>query len=370
MILATELVKNTYFRGRVALYAVLRGLGIGKDNDVVLQAFTCIAVPEAIMAAGARPRYIDIEATGFNMDATDLKRKLTPKTRAIVVQHTYGIPADMDRLLQVAREAGLPIIEDCCHTLASTYHGKTTGSFGVASFYSYEWGKPIVAGIGGSAVINDPELRDRVRESYENYRSPGAMSQVRIQLQYYAFRLLYRPAFYWPVRSVFHRLGSLGVAESNYNPVGEGNIAEDFSLRMAPALQRRLARKLMALDQQTRHSRWVAGEYQARIRSAVVSHPALPEGSDTVFARYPLLAKDKPALLAAARKANVEVSEWYSTPVHPLSGEELRLVHYEPGSCPNAEALCKEVVTLPTHPATSKRDVDRTVGFLNEAGRL
>ncbi len=364
-----SLVELTFYRGRVALHAVLKAFDIGSGDEVALQAFTCIAVPEAIMAAGARPRYVDIEATGFNIDAANLRRKLTPRTRAIVVQHSYGIPADMDSILRVAQEAGLPVIEDCCHTLASTYKGETVGGFGVAGFYSYEWGKPIVAGIGGAAVVNDPGLRQRVHGAYENYRIPGMTRLARIQLQYYAFGLLYRPLLYWPVRSLFHRLGSLGMAESNYNPMDEGNIAEDFSLRMAPPLQRRLVHNLTKLDAQTRHSRWAAGEYRTRIESTAVTHPIPPEDSDTVFARYPLRATDKTGLLAAARRANVELSEWYATPVHPLAGQELRLVHYEPGSCLNAEARCSEVVALPTHPAVSKRDVDRAIRFLNEATR-
>jgi len=362
----SSLFSLTYYRGRVALHAILGGLGIGAGDEVAIQAFTCLAVPDGVMASGARPVYIDIEAAGFNMDPTDLARKLTPRTRAIVVQHTYGIPADMQRIGGIAQERGIPIIEDCCHTLQSRYHGQVVGSFGVASFYSFEWGKPVVAGIGGSATINDPDLKERVDRLYADYREPGLMKLARIQLQYYAFKILYRPALYWPVRAAFHRLGSLGLAESNYNPVGLDSIAEDFHLRMASPLRRRLARQLMKLDAQTSHSREIAKKYREQIRSAVVTHPALPEGADPVFARYPLLARDKTRLLQAARKANIELAEWYATHVHPLAGRDLRLVHYEPGSCPNAETRCNEVVTLPTHPAVGRRDLQRIVGFLNE----
>jgi len=354
-----------FYRGRVALYVILKALGLGNQDQVATQAFTCIAVPEAIMATGARPVYVDLEPNGFNMDAGDLERKITPQTRAIVVQHTYGIPADMEGILRVAQQAGLPVIEDCCHTLASEYKGKLLGTFGVASFYSFEWGKPIVAGIGGSAVINDVALRDQVHVLYDNYRFPGAASQARIQLQYYAFRLLFRPSLYWPVRSLFHWLGSIGVAESNYNPIQEGSAAEDFSLKMPGPLQERLARQLQRLEAQTHHSRWVASEYRSRIQSAVVAHSVLPADSDTVFARYPLVTQEKAALLAAARRANVELSEWYATPVHPIEDRDWSLIHYVAGSCPNAEVRCKQVVTLPTHPAVKKRDIERTVQFLN-----
>jgi dTDP-4-amino-4,6-dideoxygalactose transaminase len=366
---AKELDEFTFFRGRVGLYALLKAYGIGQGERVALQAFTCLAVPEAVLASGGLPLYVDIEAGGFNMDSDDLERKLTPQTRAIVVQHTFGIPADMERIGRIAAMHGIPIIEDCCHTLVSKYKGKTIGSFGVGSFYSFEWGKPVVAGIGGSARINEPVIREKVRDAYAGYRYPDMISQARIELQYRAFGRLYRPSLYWPVRALFHRLGSLGLAESNYNPVGLGQIADDFSLRMSPAVKRRMVKKLQTLESQTRHSRWVADQYRQRIHSDAVSQPVLPEGCDSVFARYPLLAKNKPALLSKARRARVELAEWYTTPVHPLTDQDLPLVHYETGSCSNAEARCREVVTLPVHGAVGQRDIDRIVGFLNGVAR-
>jgi len=362
----TSLTELAFFRGRVALFAILKALDIGKGDGVATQSFTCIAVPEAIMAAGACPVYIDLESTGFNMNADDLERKLTSRTRAVVVQHTYGIPADMNRIVQIAQRTRLPIIEDCCHTLASTYGNKTVGTFGVASFYSFEWGKPIVVGIGGSAVVNDPVLQGKVRAQYANYKLPASANQFRLQLQYLAHRLLYRPSLYWPVRSLYHLLGSVGAAESNYNPIRDGDTARDFSLRMSEPLQERLARKLDDLDAQTRHSCWVTSEYQSRIKSTVVSHPVLSKDSNTVFARYPLIAQHKATLLMKARRANVELAEWYATPIHPISEKDWPLIYYEAGSCPNAELRCEQVVTLPTHPAVKQRDIDRAVRFLNQ----
>ena len=357
----------TFFRGRVALCATLKASGIGAGAGVAVQSFTCLAVPEAVLASGALPIFVDIEAGGFNMNADDLESKLTSQIKAIVVQHTYGIPADMDRIARIAAMHGIPIIEDCCHTLASTYKGRTIGSFGVGSFYSFEWGKPVVAGIGGSARINDPALLEKVQTAYAGYRSPDLVSQARIELQYRAFHLLYRPALYWPIRALFHWLGSLDLAESNYNPVGQGQIADDFSFRMAPAVKRRMINKLQNLESQMLHSQWVSEQYRQRILSDAVTHPNLPDGCKTIFARYPLLAKNKPALLSKARRACVELAEWYATPVHPLAEQDLPQVHYKMESCPNAEARSREVVTLPVHGMVRQRDIDRTVEFLNRA---
>jgi perosamine synthetase len=359
-----SLTELTYFRGRVAMYALLKALGVGQGDEVVLQAFTCLAVPEAIMALGAKPVYVDIETEGFNMSASELNRMLTPRVRAIVVQHTFGIPADMKGILAVAQRHGLPVVEDCCHTIQSSYGGKPVGSFGVGAFYSFEWGKPIVTGIGGAALVNEPSLLERVRREYASYQEPPSGNRLRLQLQYWAHGILYRPVLFWPVRSLYHKLGALGAAESNYNPVAEGNVAKDFSLRMAAELQLRLERKLTRLDRVTAHSREVTKRYKDGIHHAAIRHPALGAGVDAVFARYPLRVHDKPGVLKAARKANVELAEWYATPIHPLQPKDWRLVHYLAGSCPNVERRCAEVVTLPTHPAVARRDVVRTLRFL------
>jgi len=366
MISFSDYMQYTYYRGRVALYALLKALDIASGDEVLTQAFTCVAVPEGIMAAGAKPVWVDIEAQGYNMDPNDLERKLTSKTRAIVVQHTYGIPADMGPILAIAEKHGIPLIEDCCHTLASTYDGKVVGSFGVGSFYSFEWGKPIVVGIGGAAVVNDLALRERVAAQYAEYYTPPAGNQLKLQLQYLAHRILYRPILYWPVRWLFHTLGSLGVAESNYNPIEEGKIAEDFLMRMIPPLQQRLKHKFTELDAITAHSRQTVARYASEITSQAISHPLVPSKGEAVYARYPLRVSNKPALLAAARRANVELAEWYTTPVHPLAGAELALVHYKAGMCPNAEKICNHVVTLPTHLSVRNEDVAHIIEFLNK----
>lgn len=353
-----------YYRGRVALYGLLRGLGIGRGDEVATQAFTCVAVPEGILASGATPVWVDIERDGFDIDADDLARRLTPATKAVVVQHTFGIPAALDPILEVARGHNIPVIEDCCHALASRSNGVPVGTFGVGAFYSFEWGKPIVAGVGGAAVVNDAALRDRVKADYGRFREPPAARVLRTQVQYAAFCALFRPSLYWQVRTAFHILSVLGAAEGNYNPLG-AQAAPDFGWRMGAPLQRRLTRQLPTLDRRSDHSRRMAAIYRSGVTSPAFRHPVPPEGSDPVYARYPLLTDRKAEVLAAARKARVELADWYSTPIHPLEPEEWRSVGYEPGSCPNAESVAGRVVSLPTHLNTRPGDAERAAAFLN-----
>lgn len=356
----------TYYRGRVALYALLRALGISKGDDVITQAFTCVAVPEGIMATGARPVWVDIGEKCYNMDPYDLENKITSKTRALIIQHTYGIPADIDKIIKIAREHELCVIEDCCHTLASKYNNKTVGRFGKGSFYSFEWGKPIVIGIGGAAVANDLQLRKNLEDQYDSFVFPSLRNTIKLQLQYLIYQLFYRPKLYWPLRRLFHISSSFRLAEGNYNPIQELNKSKDFSMKMAISLQKRLARKKRKLNEVKSHSLYATTRYRNEISSAKIEHPVVSPKCNVIFSRYPINVEKKTSLLLGAKKANVELASWYSTPVHPLSLDKLSLVHYQLGSCPNAEKRCKEIVTLPTHFAVKKRDIDRAISFLNE----
>ncbi len=363
------LPKLTYFRGRVALYSILQALGIGSGDEVATQAFTCLAVPEGIMATGARPLFIDITGDGFNLDARDLEQKLDARTKAIVVQHTFGIPADIQRILKVAEKWGLPVIEDCCHTLASKIDGQRVGTFGAAAFYSYEWGKPIVAGLGGSATANHPELFERLEKEHQSLGNPGLLPQLKLEAQYLAYWALYRPQWYWTLRRLFHRSSKIGLAKGNYNAIPEeGNGAShDFRWGMAPRFRRRLFRALGHVEQHASHARQVVEQYQAGVDSPHVTHPLINDGDEAVFARYPLRVPDKPRLLANASQQGIELAEWYNTPIHPLTQRNAEQVNYQADSCPHAEQRAAEVVSLPTHRRVTRRYIGRAVELLQEA---
>jgi len=354
-----------FYRGRVGLYYILKALGIKEGDHVYLQAFTCVAVPEAILACGASPVYIDIEADGYNLDIIDLEKKVSNLGRAIIVQHTFGIPADLGEIKMIADKMHIPIIEDCCHTYESTYNSRPVGTIGVAAFYSHEWGKPIVVGIGGSVRINDLDLQVKMESMMPLLQFPSTLKTIQIQLQYFMFKLLYRPRFYWPIRSFFRLLSARGIAEGNYNAVRKGVVSNDFELKMPSYLAARLKRKILLLPKISSYSKKSSNAYKDGIKGVNIVHPKLPVNAEVVFARYPLRVKNKEQLLLLAQQNNIEMADWYSTPVHPKLGDQLLEVEYEPGSCPNAESRCAEVVSLPLHQNVTSNNINSTISFIN-----
>lgn len=355
-----------FYRGRVALTALLRGLGTGPGDEVATQAYSCVAVPEGIMAAGATPLWIDIQSDGFNMDPASLASRIGPQTRAIIVQHTFGIPAELDDLIRVAGLHQIPVIEDCCHTVGSTYRGRPVGTYGVAAFNSFEWGKPIAAGLGGGAFANDLQLADAIDEIVAGLRNPPASRALRLEAQYLAFRLLYRPRHYWQVKSAFQRLGRLGLAESNYHPLNAAEVSDEFSFTMAGRAQRRLERRLTDESLRVHRRRQVVELYRRLIRSSSLAHPVLPENEVMDLTRYPLRVGRKEELLRLAEEQSIELADWYRTPIHPLSKQESLAVGYDSGQCPVAEKRCLEVVSLPTHAGVGVRDIRRTARFFDD----
>lgn len=138
-------------------------LGIQPGDEVITTAMTFCATVNAIIHAGATPVLADIDSRTMNLDPADVRRKITPRTRALLPVHFAGRPCDMDAIMEIAREHSLKVVEDCAHAIESTYHGRKTGTFGdtgVLSFYST---KNIVTGEGGMVLTNDAALAARIR---------------------------------------------------------------------------------------------------------------------------------------------------------------------------------------------------------------
>jgi len=149
--------------GTAGLHLCVRALEIGEGDEVIVPSFTFIAAANAIRYERATPVFADIDADSLNLSPAAVERAITPKTRAIVVVHTFGRPAEIAAILDIARRHHLAVIEDACEAIGAEYEGHKVGSFGDAAVFAFYPNKQITTGEGGMVVTRRPELAQRIR---------------------------------------------------------------------------------------------------------------------------------------------------------------------------------------------------------------
>jgi len=149
--------------GTAALHAALLALEIEQGDEVLLPSFTFVATANAVVAAGAKPVFVDVKKEDYTMDVSDLKKKISKKSKVIMPVHLYGHPADIDEMNEIADKHSLEVVEDACQSLGSTYKRKQTGTFGIMGCFSMYASKVITAGEGGAIATNDDKIADKIK---------------------------------------------------------------------------------------------------------------------------------------------------------------------------------------------------------------
>ncbi len=152
--------------GTAALEAAMAALQIGPGDEVIIPAWTWHSSASSVVRAGALPVFAEIDES-FNLDPADIEHRITPNTKVIMAVHLQGCPADMEKILAIARKRGLKVLEDCAQAVGGSYKGKPLGSMGDIAIYSHQLNKTITAGEGGSVATNDPVMFERAARFHD-----------------------------------------------------------------------------------------------------------------------------------------------------------------------------------------------------------
>jgi len=184
--------------GRMAFHYILQALDLPAGSEIVVPALTFWVIPEIARILGFRPVFADVDPRTFNVTRESIERVLTPKTSAIVPTHLWGLPCDMDEILEMARRHKLAVVEDCAHALGATYRGRAVGTFGDAALFSLQTLKPLNTYGGGMAVARDPQLAARIRMLAEAEPAPTEAAVQKKLWHGRVMRLATRPdIFSW-----------------------------------------------------------------------------------------------------------------------------------------------------------------------------
>ncbi len=356
--------------GRSAFFAILKSLNFNIEDEVLTQAFTCNAVPNPILWAGLKPVYVDCNKDDFNVDTEDLKSKITAESRAVIVQHTFGMPCNMDQVRGICSEyTNLVLIEDCAHSLGAEYNGIRVGSHSKAAFFSFSRDKIISSVYGGMAVTNDSSLAEKLQQAQAEFGAPNSFWIFQQLLHPILLRYIILPIYN------FFDLGKLFLVLSQWLHIlskavsfkeKRGQRPDYFPKALPNALAALVLNQFKKLEKFNEHRQKIAEYYYEELKDTSFELPKMFEDRKNVFLRFTIKhPKAHEIIYEAWHKQNILLGDWYTTPIAPFD-TKLEEMRYAPGSCKNAEELSKTTLNLPTHINVSLKDAERIVNFLKK----
>lgn len=365
-------VKHAYAfnSGRSSFLAILDSLHLEKGSEVLLQAFTCNAVPNPVLWSGLQPVYVDCNEDDFNIDVEDLEKKITLRQaqgkspKVVIVQHTFGLPADMDRVMEVCKKHNIILIEDCAHALGAEYGGRKVGTFGQAAFFSFSRDKVISSVYGGMVATNDDTLAKKIQAFQEKIDYPSRS---------WVFQQLLHPVgMNWKILPTYRIFGKyILVAAQQLHILSKavhwkekrGMQPDYFPRRMPNGLAVLALKQFGKLGRLNEHRKKLAEVYYRELRDTLFELPKQFDGRENIFLRFAVKHPRAHKIIKKAWSQNLLIGDWYTNPLAP-DDTQLDKLEYELGSCPRAEKLAKVTLNLPTHINISTKDAERIVDFL------
>ncbi len=360
--------------GRSALMAILNSLELQANDEVLLQVFTCNAAVNPIIWSGLKPIFVDCHEKTFNIDIDDLKKKIGPKSKAVIVQHTFGLPADMEEILEICRQNNLILIEDCAHSLGAEYKGKQVGTFGRAAFFSFSRDKVISSVYGGMAITNDEGLAEKLKKYQIETKSPHNYWIFQQLLHPILMNYLILPAYSFlrlgkSLLSVFQWFQILSKAV--HWKEKRGRKPGYFPKQLPNALAILALNQFKKLEKFNQHRKEIAQFYYNEIKRTcpefIQGLPLSPDNRKQIFLRFTIKHPKARQIIKKAWQKNLLIGDWYTIPIAPHD-TKLDKMQYEAGSCPKAEKLAQITFNLPTHINISKEEAKKIIEFLKVYG--
>lgn len=344
--------------GRTALFLILKALQLKEGDEVLVQSFTCNAAINPILWNSLKPVFIDVNEDDFNINPSDLEKKITPKSKVLIVQHTFGLPANMEEIKKIAKN--LIIIEDCAHSLGSKYKGKLTGNFSDVAFFSFSRDKIISSVYGGMIATNNKSFIKKI-ERLEFPSNCFILQQIIHPLILSILLPIYNPIGKI-LLIAFQKVKILSKAVHNKEKRGE--MPSYFPKRMPNALAIMALNQLKKIDKLNKHRRSVANIYYKELKESGFLLPKSFEDRESSFLRFSLKNKEAHDIIKNAWRKNILIGDWYTSVIAP-SDTNLQKMGYT-GDCVVSEKLSMETFNLPTHINISEKEIKEVINFLKE----
>jgi len=341
--------------GRSSLYIILKALDLLPHSKIGVPLYICMTVFDAIKKAGHVPYFIDIDIDNYTLDPSDLEDKIKDLS-AVVVVHTFGRPADMDEINEIAD--GIPVIEDCAHSLLSEYKGRITGTLGDVSFFSFK--KYISAGEGGMLILNNEEFIEDVQKELGLLKEPSKINEIKHSF----FTYIHSSLYHKPLYGLFaFPIGSYIITNTKISTNREFPITKIRKSDLGIFLKK-LKGFREKVELQRRNS-WILID---ELESTSLILPYEKKHTWCNYYLFPIRFRNKRERDKAhelLRDFGVDSAKLYSeTP------KEARKFYGYGGNCPNSEIIANTVLVVPNYYTLSEDEMMRVADSIKKVERL
>ncbi len=358
--------------GRSALYILLKALNLPKGAEILVQAFTCKALINPIIWAGYKVKFVDIKAESLNPDPEDLKRKITPKTKALILQYTFGKVENLEEILEIAKARNLILIEDLAHSLGLKYKGKPLGSFGKVSFLSFGRDKVISSVFGGALVVRDEELKAKVSKIYQSLSSPSLIWTKKQLLHPILTETLIKKAYSFSFgRILLLTLQNLGILSKALSKKEKETFKKpkNFPQKMPLELIELALNQIQKLDKFQKKRKELANFYIESLED--LKNFKILFSKPEAYLKFPLLAKkdlNYPKIFKFLAKEKIFLQDGWTQSIILPPDSKFNSIYKK--DCPQAESVSKRILNLPLNPNLEKEDLERIIKAILELDKV
>jgi len=337
----------TFASGRMGFYTLLKTLGITKGDEIIIPSFTCVVVPNAILYTGAEPIYCDITLDDYNIDVTKIEALITPKTKVLYAQHTFGQMCDIEAIQSLAKKHNLIVVEDAALAVGAKLHGKYAGTIGDFGYYSTDRSKVINTGLGGIVSVNNKKYIRSFTKRYEKIPYLNEVITKKIARSFILNILTLHPSFYWFgkfLNAVFSQLGVMYYfLDENYHHLSKVD-AYPYPAKLSNVFATIGISQMKNLEQNIAYRKSVAAYYNDILEIYPVEYI---QASENIFLRYSFLVKNRD-YWEKRFSSKIDLSIWFKT-IASGKYEHFEEIGYTEGTNKVSEYVCEHIFNLPTH---------------------
>jgi len=334
--------------GRSGLFALLKSQGIQKA-EILVPAYTCIVVPNAIVASGNIPKFVDISLDDYNIGLKDVSSSLSEGTRAIIPTHMYGYPMNVRQLRETIDDNRILVIEDACLALSS----KDVGKYGDAAFYSFNIGKQIVTFDGSIVTTNNGDIYEKLKSYREaNFKETSIKTEFRKIVMLLASRFIFNRTAYGLTYVIWKRSKTLRKRTRNWD-VANTSMPKDY-LESYSKVQAKIGiAQLQKVKEIIERRKKIAKLYNEQLKDVKgITLPPIVEGA--TYSHYTIRIKNRDKLVKALEKRGVQAGCTFDYSIPHTSAYAK---HAKEGNFNNSITAAEEIMNLPNYPSLSEREI-------------